>query len=204
MKTQKIVGMFMSLFLLFTVFGSAYSSVVYANETVSPVAEKSNDVSTSDIMSNLVANEYLTLDPVNKKVFITEKYKQEVLNSVDTRYYNVIFTDNSITVKPKFASRAKDGVNAISYTWKGFDIYLDNTHSNKLSALLTIVGGITGTASAVTALAGLLPATAALAIISNLANLGSGIISYNNHGKGVIIACVGPFPNGIPHWVSSQ
>ena len=40
MKTQKIVGMFMSLFLLFTVFGSAYSSVVYANETVSPVAEK--------------------------------------------------------------------------------------------------------------------------------------------------------------------
>lgn len=204
MKTQKIVGMFMSLFLLFTVFGSAYSSVVYANETVSPVAEKSNDVSTSDIMSNLVANEYLTLDPVNKKVSITEKYKQEVLNSVDTRYFNVVFTDNSITVKPKFASRAKDGVNKIVYTWKGFDIYLDNIHSNKVSGLLTIAAGLIGTAAAVAAFAGLLPATVVLGIIANLATLGAGIITYNNHGKGVIIACVGPFPNGIPHWVSSQ
>ena len=204
MKMQKIVGMFMSLFLLFTVFGSAYSSVVYANETVSPVAEKSNDVSTSDIMSNLVANEYLTLDSVNKKVFITEKYKQEVLNSVDTRYYNVVFTDNSITVKPKFASRAKDGVNKIVYTWKGFDIYLDNTHANKVSALLTIASGVAGIGAAVTAFAGLLPAAAVLGVLSGLAAIGSGVISYNNHGKGVIIACAGAFPKGVPHWVSSQ
>lgn len=204
MKTQKIVGMFMSLFLLFTVFGSAYSSVVYANETVSPVAEKSNDVSASDIMSNLVANEYLTLDPVNKKVFITEKYKQEVLHSIDTRYYNVVFTDNSITVKPKYASRAKDGINKIVYTWKGFDIYLDNTHSNKVSALLTIASGAAGIGAAVAAFAGLIPGAAVLGILSGLAAIGSGIISYNNHGKGVIIACVGGFPKGVPHWVSSQ
>ena len=135
------------------------------------------------------------MDPDTKKVTITEKYKQEVLANTDTDLYHVIFTENSITIVPKYSFRSFSGYNKIVYTWKGYDVYLDSTNANKLAAgygMAAIAAALVPDATASKILAAALEAAAVL-------------IGYNNAaGRGIIIAFVGIFPNGTAHWISSQ
>ena len=148
-----------------------------------------------DVVETLSDNGYLDVDPDAKKVTITEKYKQEVLANTDTDLYNVIFTENSITIAPKYSFRDFSGYTKIVYTWKGYDIYLDSTTANR------IVAGLGGGA----ALAALIPEPGASKIVAAALGTVAAIIAYNNAaGRGVIIAFVGVFPNGTPHWITSQ
>ncbi|HEL0616728.1 TPA: hypothetical protein TUU97_002042, partial [Streptococcus equi subsp. zooepidemicus] len=78
------------------------------------------------------------------------------------------------------------GVNKIVFTWKGYDLYLDSTNANRLSAL--------GWGSAIVSKV----LAAALGVVS-------ASISYANAaGRGVIVAFVGTFPRDVIHWVASQ
>lgn len=149
----------------------------------------------NDVVEALSDNGYLDVDPDTKKVTITEKYKQEVLANTDTDLYHVIFTENSITIVPKYSFRSFSGYNKIVYTWKGYDVYLDSTNANKLAAgygMAAIAAALVPDATASKILAAALEAAAVL-------------IGYNNAaGRGIIIAFVGIFPNGTAHWISSQ
>lgn len=155
------------------------------------IAESGQEV----VVNTLVKNGYLQIDTEQQSVVITEKYKQTVISQTDTSLYNVVFTDNSVSIVPKYQFRSFSGVNKIVYTWKGYDIYLDSTNANRIAAGL----GIGAT------LAALIPDPAASKIVAVALGVSAGLIAYNNAaGRGVIVAYVGLFPNGTAHWVSSQ
>ncbi len=149
----------------------------------------------NDVVETLSDKGYLYVDPNTKKVTITEKYKQELLANTDTNLYNVTFTENSITIVPKYSSRSFSGYNKIVYTWKGYDVYLDSTNANKLAAGY----GMAAIAAA------LIPDATASKILAAGLEAAAVLIGYNNAaGRGIIIAFIGIFPNGTAHWISSQ
>ena len=190
-KTSALLGVcVVSLGVLAPVLGA--NPVVADSVTETTVQGNLNKI---DVVETLSDNGYLDVDPDAKKVTITEKYKQEVLANTDTDLYNVIFTKNSITIAPKYSFRDFSGYTKIVYTWKGYDIYLDSTTANR------IVAGLGGGA----ALAALIPEPGASKIVAAALGTVAAIIAYNNAaGRGVIIAFVGVFPNGTPHWITSQ
>lgn len=190
-KTSALLGVcIVSLGVIAPVLGA--NPVVADSVTETTVQGNLNKV---DVVETLSDNGYLDVDPDAKKVTITEKYKQEVLANTDTDLYNVIFTENSITIAPKYSFRDFSGYTKIVYTWKGYDIYLDSTTANRIAA------GLGGGA----ALAALIPEPAASKIVAAALGTVAAIIAYNNAaGRGVIIAFVGVFPNATPHWITSQ
>lgn len=172
------------------------ASTVHADSLVK--ADNTSEVISQQPFEKMVEDGYLETDVNTKKVLITEKYKQEVLSSVDTNVYDVRFTENSVTISPIFSPRAFTGVSKVVYTWKGIDIYLDNVRANKLAAALAV-------GAEVVALAGLVPASAVGAIIGEIFAIGSGLVWYNNAaGRGIIIGCIGQFPHAKAHWITSQ
>jgi hypothetical secreted protein len=190
-KTSALLGVcIVSLGIVPPVLGA--NPVVADSITETTVQENLNK---NDVVEALSDNGYLDVDPDTKKVTITEKYKQEVLANTDTDLYHVIFTENSITIVPKYSFRSFSGYNKIVYTWKGYDVYLDSTNANKLAAgygMAAIAAALVPDATASKILAAALEAAAVL-------------IGYNNAaGRGIIIAFVGIFPNGTAHWISSQ
>ena len=190
-KTSALLGVcIVSLGVIAPVLGA--NPVVADSVTETTVQGNLNKI---DVVETLSANGYLDVDPDAKKVTITEKYKQEVLANTDTDLYNVIFTENSITIVPKYSFRDFSGYTKIVYTWKGYDIYLDSTTANRIAA------GLGGGA----ALAALIPEPGASKIVAAALGTVAAIIAYNNAaGRGVIIAFVGVFPNATPHWITSQ
>ena len=190
-KTSALLGAcIVSLGFIAPVLGA--NPVVADSVTETTVQGNLNKI---DVVETLSDNGYLDVDPDAKKVTITEKYKQEVLANTDTDLYNVIFTENSITIAPKYSFRDFSGYTKIVYTWKGYDIYLDSTTANKIAA------GLGGGA----ALAALIPEPGASKIVAAALGTVAAIIAYNNAaGRGVIIAFVGVFPNATPHWITSQ
>ena len=190
-KTSALLGVcIVSLGIVPPVLGA--NPVAADSVTETTVQENLNKI---DVIETLSDNGYLDVDPDAKKVTITEKYKQEILANTDTDLYNVIFTENSITIVPKYSFRSFSGYNKIVYTWKGYDVYLDSTTANR------IVAGLGGGAT----LAALIPEPGASKIVAAALGTVAAVISYNNAaGRGVIVAFVGLFPNGTPHWITSQ
>lgn len=190
-KTSALLGVcIVSLGVIAPVLGA---NPVVADSVTETTAQ--GNLNKVDVVETLSDNGYLDVDPDAKKVTITEKYKQEVLANTDTDLYNVIFTENSITIAPKYSFRDFSGYTKIVYTWKGYDIYLDSTTANRIAA------GLGGGA----ALAALIPEPAASKIVAAALGTVAAIIAYNNAaGRGVIIAFVGVFPNATPHWITSQ
>lgn len=190
-KTSALLGVcIVSLGVIAPVLGA--NPVVADSVTKTTVQGNLNKI---DVVETLSDNGYLDVDPDAKKVTITEKYKQEVLANTDTDLYNVIFTENSITIVPKYSFRDFSGYTKIVYTWKGYDIYLDSTTANRIAA------GLGGGA----ALAALIPEPGASKIVAAALGTVASLILYNNAaGRGVIIAFVGVFPNATPHWITSQ
>ena len=190
-KTSALLGVcIVSLGVIAPVLGA--NPVVADSVTETTVQGNLNKI---DVVETLSDNGYLDVDPDAKKVTITEKYKQEVLANTDTDLYNVIFTENSITIAPKYSFRDFSGYTKIVYTWKGYDIYLDSTTANRIAAGLG--GGAT--------LAALIPEPGASKIVAAALGTVAAVIAYNNAaGRGVIIAFVGLFPNATPHWITSQ
>lgn len=190
-KTSALLGVcVVSLGVIAPVLGA--NPVVADSVTETTVQGNLNKI---DVVETLSDNGYLDVDPDAKKVTITEKYKQEVLANTDTDLYNVIFTENSITIAPKYSFRDFSGYNKIVFTWKGYDIYLNSTAANEFAA------GFGGVAT----LAALIPEPTISKIVA--ASLGSvaALIAYNNAaGRGVIIAFAGLYPKGTPHWITSQ
>lgn len=190
-KTSALLGVcIVSLGVIAPVLGA--NPVVADSVTETTVQGNLNKI---DVVETLSDNGYLDVDPDAKKVTITEKYKQEVLANTDTDLYNVIFTENSITIAPKYSFRDFSGYTKIVYTWKGYDLYLDSTTANRIAA------GLGGGA----ALAALIPEPGASKIVAAALGTVAAVIAYNNAaGRGVIIAFVGLFPNATPHWITSQ
>lgn len=190
-KTSALLGVcIVSLGIVPPVLGA--NPVVADSVTETTVQENLNK---NDVIEVLSDNGYLDVDPDTKKVTITEKYKQEVLANTDTDLYHVIFTENSITIVPKYSFRSFSGYNKIVFTWKGYDVYLDSTNANKLAAGY----GMAGIAAA------LIPDATASKILAAGLEAAALLIGYNNAaGRGIIIAFVGIFPNGTAHWISSQ
>ena len=190
-KTSALLGVcIVSLGVIAPVLGA--NPVVADSVTETTVQGNLNKI---DVVETLSDNGYLDVDPDAKKVTITEKYKQEVLANTDTDLYNVIFTENSITIAPKYSFRDFSGYTKIVYTWKGYDIYLDSTTANRIAA------GLGGGA----VLAALIPEPGASKIVAAALGTVAAVIAYNNAaGRGVIIAFVGLFPNATPHWITSQ
>ena len=206
MKIIKKIALFSSCLLI---FGNSVVPIttVFATENSSNISSESDTpyLNIESPFKTLVEDGYLLLDEENQTIKLSEKYKQEVLNTTDTNLYNVEFTDNSVRISPKYSFRAFRGVNKIVYTWKGVDIYLDNTRSNKLAAALNMGAGAATSAAGVAALANLVPASAVAGIIAGIFAIGSGLVSYNNAaGRGIIIGCIGTLTNATPHWITSQ
>lgn len=190
-KTSALLGVcIVSLGVIAPVLGA--KPVVADSVTETTVQGNLNKI---DVVKALSDNGYLDVDPDAKKVTITEKYKQEILANTDTDLYNVIFTENSITIAPKYSSRDFSGYNSIVFTWKGYDLYLDSTTANQIAA------GFSGGAI----LSSLIPEPAVSKIVAASLAAVATLIAYNNAaGRGVIVAYIGPYPNGTPHWITSQ
>lgn len=190
-KTSALLGVcIVSLGVIAPVLGA--NPVVADSVTETTVQGNLNKI---DVVKALSDNGYLDVDPDAKKVTITEKYKQEILANTDTDLYNVIFTENSITIAPKYSFRDFSGYNSIVFTWKGYDLYLDSTTANQIAA------GFSGGAI----LSSLIPEPAVSKIVAASLAAVATLIAYNNAaGRGVIVAYIGPYPNGTPHWITSQ
>lgn len=190
-KTSALLGVcIVSLGVIAPVLGA--NPVVADSVTETTVQGNLNKI---DVVKALSYNGYLDVDPDAKKVTITEKYKQEILANTDTDLYNVIFTENSITIAPKYSFRDFSGYNSIVFTWKGYDLYLDSTTANQIAA------GFSGGAI----LSSLIPEPAVSKIVAASLAAVATLIAYNNAaGRGVIVAYIGPYPNGTPHWITSQ
>jgi hypothetical protein len=190
-KTSALLGVcIVSLGVIAPVLGA--NPVVADSVTETTVQGNLNKI---DVVKALSDNGYLDVDPDAKKVTITEKYKQEILANTDTDLYNVVFTENSITIAPKYSFRDFSGYNSIVFTWKGYDLYLDSTTANQIAA------GFSGGAI----LSSLIPEPAVSKIVAASLAAVATLIAYNNAaGRGVIVAYIGPYPNGTPHWITSQ
>ena len=190
-KTSALLGVcIVSLGVIAPVLGA--NPVVADSVTETTVQGNLNKI---DVVKALSDNGYLDVDPDAKKVTITEKYKQEILANTDTDLYNVIFTENSITIAPKYSSRDFSVYNSLVFTWKGYDLYLDSTTANQIAA------GFSGGAI----LSSLIPEPAVSKIVAASLAAVATLIAYNNAaGRGVIVAYIGPYPNGTPHWITSQ
>lgn len=190
-KTSALLGVcIVSLGVIAPVLGA---NPVVADSVTETTAQ--GNLNKIDVVETLSDNGYLDVDPDAKKVTITEKYKQEILANTDTDLYNVIFTENSITIAPKYSSRDFSGYNSIVFTWKGYDLYLDSTTANQIAA------GFSGGAI----LSSLIPEPAVSKIVAASLAAVATLIAYNNAaGRGVIVAYIGPYPNGTPHWITSQ
>lgn len=190
-KTSALLGVcIVSLGVIAPVLGA--NPVVADSVTETTVQGNLNKI---DVVKTLSDNGYLDVDPDAKKVTITEKYKQEILANTDTDLYNVVFTENSITIAPKYSFRDFSGYNSIVFTWKGYDLYLDSTTANQIAA------GFSGGAI----LSSLIPEPAVSKIVAASLAAVATLIAYNNAaGRGVIVAYIGPYPNGTPHWITSQ
>lgn len=190
-KTSALLGVcIVSLGVIAPVLGA--NPVVADSVTETTVQGNLNKI---DVVKALSDNGYLDVDPDAKKVTITEKYKQEILANTDTDLYNVVFTENSITIAPKYSFRDFSGYNSIVFTWKGYDLYLDSTTANQIAA------GFSGGAI----LSSLIPEPAVSKIVAASLGAVATLIAYNNAaGRGVIVAYIGPYPNGTPHWITSQ
>lgn len=190
-KTSALLGVcIVSLGVIAPVLGA--NPVVADSVTETTVQGNLNKI---DVVKALSDNGYLDVDSDAKKVTITEKYKQEILANTDTDLYNVIFTENSITIAPKYSFRDFSGYNSIVFTWKGYDLYLDSTTANQIAA------GFSGGAI----LSSLIPEPAVSKIVAASLAAVATLIAYNNAaGRGVIVAYIGPYPNGTPHWITSQ
>ncbi|HEL1103180.1 TPA: hypothetical protein TVG19_001976, partial [Streptococcus equi subsp. zooepidemicus] len=168
-----------------------YSSIaalaILTYGTISANADASiPEIDQTEVITILKSDGYLNIDEGTQEVTITEKYKQAVLSSIDLDRQEAIFTENSVTIRDIFSPRSFTGVNKIVFTWKGYDLYLDSTNANRLSAL--------GWGSAIVSKV----LAAALGVVS-------ASISYANAaGRGVIVAFVGTFPRDVIHWVASQ
>lgn len=111
-KTSALLGVcIVSLGVIAPVLGA--NPVVADSVTETTVQGNLNKI---DVVETLSDNGYLAVDSDAKKVTITEKYKQEVLANTDTDLYNVIFTENSITIVPKYSFRDFSGYTKIVYT----------------------------------------------------------------------------------------
>lgn len=205
MKINKFLYKGFSYSLIVSSLFTSFYSPVLASESAMQINTSSTHNMGEQSFQVLVSEGYLIVDKEHETVKISEKYKQEVLSSVDATQYDVLFTENSVTLSPKYSSRAFTGVNTIVYTWKGVDIYLDNTRANQLGAALVIGSGAAAVAAGGSALVGLVPASAVAGIISGVLAMGSGIVYFNNAaGRGIIIACLGELPHITPHWIASQ
>lgn len=165
----------------------------------------SYDMSASDILREEVQIEaietlesegFLEVDEESQSVTITEAYKQAVLENLEPGY-TANFTENSVEIVPTTQLRASTGVNKIVYTWKGIDLYLNNSTSNK-------VAGGSGVAAALSVF---IPEPAVSKVLAAALGTIAGLITFNNNGKGVILAFLGDPRNGkVPvfHWISSQ
>jgi hypothetical protein len=162
---------------------------VLANET-----NPYDDSSQMNILNKMEEAGYLVVDNVNETITITEKYKQYVLENLSSDQ-DAIFTENSVTIVPKIQTRANKGVNKFVWTWKGFDIYIDNNICNMV---------VQGTPVAA-ALAAFIPDPTVTKVVAVALAAAAGLIGYNNHGRGVIIAFAWiPGKTPVPHWISSQ
>lgn len=193
-KKIKSLAMLGTSVIALGTFSPIFGTVAYAN--TAPESSQTIDNSKAEIVETLANNGYLEVDEESQTIVITEKYKQELLANTDADRYNVVFTENSVSITPKYSFRSFTGVNKIVYTWKGFDVYLDSENANKLAAGV----GIAGTAAA------LIPDPTVSKVLAVVLGLASGLISYNNSaGRGVIIVYIGNSIGGAtPHWVTSQ
>lgn len=194
-KYLKVMGVtLLTSVALSSVVSPATTTVAYASEIESATIAKAQDEEA--VISSLEQKGYLAVDIENQSVRITEKYKQDVINSVDTNMYNVKFTSNSVELIPKMNAKAFTGVTKIVYTWKGFDLYLNSGDANRVAAGLGIGA----------ALSALIPDPVASKIVAVALGVAAGLIAYNNaDGRGVIIAFIGlPGQNDVPHWITSQ
>ncbi|HEL0002124.1 hypothetical protein KP735_06085 [Streptococcus equi subsp. zooepidemicus] len=169
------------------IYSSIAALAILTYGTISANADASiSEIDQTEVITILKSDGYLNIDEGTQEVTITEKYKQAVLSSIDLDRQEAIFTENSVTIRDIFSPRSFTGVNKIVFTWKGYDLYLDSTNANRLSAL--------GWGSAIVSKV----LAAALGVVS-------ASISYANAaGRGVIVAFVGTFPRGVIHWVASQ
>ncbi|MFI3086192.1 ABC transporter ATP-binding protein [Streptococcus sp. 2022WUSS037] len=189
MKVQKYIALgLLSISLIPSTSVLMQSNSVYANEIVTTT-------STRSLLNTLEEKGYLEIDDSSKNVKLTEKYKQEVLSSVDLTQYHVEFTENSVTIVPHIQERAFTGVNKIVYTWKGFDVYLDSTNANRLAAGL----GLGAVAAA------LVPDPTLSKALAIALGAAAGLVGWNNAaGRGIIIAFIGYLGDAKPHWIASQ
>lgn len=169
------------------IYSSIAALAILTYGTISANADASiPEIDQTEVITILKSDGYLNIDEGTQEVTITEKYKQAVLSSIDLDRQEAIFTENSVTIRDIFSPRSFTGVNKIVFIWKGYDIYLDSTNANRLSAL--------GWGSAIVSKV----LAAALGVVS-------ASISYANAaGRGVIVAFVGTFPRDVIHWVASQ
>ncbi|AEJ24324.1 hypothetical protein HKO46_08450 [Streptococcus equi subsp. zooepidemicus] len=169
------------------IYSSIAALAILTYGTISANADASiPEIDQTEVITILKSDGYLNIDEGTQEVTITEKYKQAVLSSIDLDRQEAIFTENSVTIRDIFSPRSFTGVNKIVFTWKGYDLYLDSTNANRLSAL--------GWGSAIVSKV----LAAALGVVS-------ASISYANAaGRGVIVAFVGTFPRDVIHWVASQ
>ncbi|HEK9594673.1 TPA: hypothetical protein SU446_002033, partial [Streptococcus equi subsp. equi] len=178
------------------IYSSIAALAILTYGTISANADASiPEIDQTEVITILKSDGYLNIDEGTQEVTITEKYKQAVLSSIDLDRQEAIFTENSVTIRDIFSPRSFTGVNKIVFTWKGYDLYLDSTNANRLSAL--------GWGS--TALSGLIPDPIVSKVLAAALGVVSASISYANAaGRGVIVAFVGTFPRGVIHWVASQ
>lgn len=183
-----------SLLVLLSLFTATLTTTVHASETEDTnIPKVTAEERTVDILEQ---EGYLEVDSLNQSISITDKYKQKVLENIDTNVYNVNFTENSVEIAPKIQARSFSGVTKIVYTWKGYDLYLSSGDANRVAAGL----GIGATVAA------LIPEPVASKVVTVALGVAAGLIAYNNaDGRGVIIAFIGaPGQNSAPHWITSQ
>lgn len=167
------------------------SAQTFAAESSNQISENIQNV---DYLLSMEQQGYLIVDKSDQKIYITDKYKNYVLSNLSDNQ-TAIFTDNSITIVPAIQTRASGGVNKFVWTWKGFDVYLNNNLCNTL-----VTGGAIGAS-----LSAIIPDPSLSKAVGIALGVSTALISHNNHGNGVIVAflwSLGQPP--IPHWISSQ
>ena len=193
MKSNRLTSIFkITLCSLFC--GLITTGLISPAFSLTTYAEETESIHELDILTTMIEKGYLIADESTQTVKITEKYKTAVLENLSP-YEKVTFTDNSIKISPIYQTRANSGVNKFVWTWKGFDVYLDHNICSIISN-----GGSTAAA-----LATFIPDPTVSKVVAVAIAAASGLISYNDHGKGVIIAFARiPGQTPIPHWISSQ
>lgn len=216
---KNFISLVLCMVMLISIFGTAYAAVPNKHDNPYSYTHRENALklkSTIKLLEKYVVRQKNGTFKLDLPKNIQKNIDTDILNNITASmgFVNSLIekgklksTDSLTVYDPSVKNYSIQGnVNQIVWKWYGYDLYLDNTNTNKILADLAAGASADTILAAIT---GMVPGGAILSgelwIADGIIGLGAAAIMHANAaGNGIIISYLISGTDFIPFWVSSQ